>query len=147
MEALPSTLWDSQYDEELKSALDDQRSWLFDDYLGIVKKEDIHFKGSSRQHSEPDTLLKAHLLRCGMLKYDTYLQLHKKSIDMVNESGHVLMMCHMYVAARLATVDLPQCPDLELVIVKRNPERLFMGGLPTEYVQYFKKLSLACGRR
>lgn len=147
MEALPSTLWDSQYDEELKSALDDQRSWLFDDYLGIVKKEDIHFKGSSRQHSEPDTLLKAHLLRCGMLKYDTYLQLHKKSIDMVNESGHVLMMCHMYVAARLATVDLPQCPDLELVIAKRNPERLFMGGLPTEYVQYFKKLSLACGRR
>jgi hypothetical protein len=80
-----------------------------------------------------------------MLKYDLYLQLHKMGIDLVNESGHVLMMCHLYVAARLAVSDMPQWPDLELVIAKHSTERLFVGGLPKDLTQCFKRFSLACG--
>ena len=60
VEALPYTVWDSRYDEELQSALNDQRSWVFADELGKIKEEDIHFDESGRHHSEPDTLLKAH---------------------------------------------------------------------------------------
>jgi hypothetical protein len=60
VEALPYTVWDSRYDEELQSVLSDQHSWVFADELGKIKEEDIHFDEAGRFHSEPDTLLQAH---------------------------------------------------------------------------------------
>lgn len=145
MEALPYTLWDPQYDDQLQSVLNDQNDWVFTDELGRIKEENIYFNEFGRFHSEPDTLLKVHPLRCGMLKYDLYLQHHKMGIDLVNESGHVLMLCHLYVAARLTVGDMPQWPDLQLVIAKHSPERLFIGGLPKDLTQCFKRFSLASG--
>ncbi|KAK6371290.1 hypothetical protein LTS17_009021 [Exophiala oligosperma] len=84
-------------------------------------------------------------LTCGTLKTQMYLEWHASGLKLVNDTGHVSMLCHLYNALRNLNPDAPIWPDLELVIRNQDPARVFVGGIPNTLEDSLKRFYLTMG--
>lgn len=94
---------------------------------------------------EADPFLRQNPLRCGMLKYDLYLQLHRRSLMFEEKSNWVTAMMHLYVACRSVFADDPVWPDMEYLLGREDSDHLFFGGIPQTIAEAEKKFLLHMG--
>ncbi|KAF2647762.1 hypothetical protein K491DRAFT_549820, partial [Lophiostoma macrostomum CBS 122681] len=90
-------------------------------------------------------ILKRNPLRCGLMKYDLYLNAQFTGYKFAAEGERVWAMAHLYVAGGLLHPDAPAWPDMEHVIWRQNPEWLFFGGKPKSLDEAHRKYRLGLG--
>lgn len=88
--------------------------------------------------------LERHPLRCGTLQYDLRLQIQHVGILHETEAPLILLLSHLYVLGRLLFQTDPW-PDMELVLWRQNPDRLFFGGRSRTVGEAYTKYRLALG--
>lgn len=70
-------------------------------------------------------LLSVHPWGCGILQYDVVLDRHAWGLQLEWATGFIRPMVYLYAACRLLGKDLPAWPDMELLILRQRPKRLF----------------------
>lgn len=90
-------------------------------------------------------LLRNHPLRCGMLKYNVYLQLHATGLGVERHARSISYLAHLYAACRFSYPDEPTWPDMEFLLERQDKSRLFLGALPQFFKEAHKKFGLAVG--
>ncbi len=82
---------------------------------------------------------------CGTMKTELQLEFHLLGVDLINETGHMKMLCHLYNAMRIISPDAPTWPDMELLIRIQGVAKIFIGGRPTTLEDVQKRFHLAMG--
>lgn len=83
-------------------------------YLSKFKKED-------------HVLLRRHPLGCGVLQYNMFEDLHEYGLQLELATDCIRPMIYLYAATRLLCEDSPTWPDMELLILRQDPQRLLYG--------------------
>lgn len=138
-------LYDRKPIEYLKGVLGTLEDIALKDKYGrnlkvISQRDPTQYTGS-----EPDAFLRQNPLRCGMLKYDLYLQLHKHALEHEGKSRWLTNMMHVYVACRSVYPDDPVWPDMEWVLRRQDKNHLFSGGVPQSMAEALEKFLLGLG--
>ncbi|ROV86761.1 hypothetical protein VMCG_10893 [Cytospora schulzeri] len=94
---------------------------------------------------EPDAYLKRNPVRCGMLKLDLYLQLHRRAFQVEVSWLGITSMVHLYLACRQVFPEDPVWPDMEHVLGILDLEHTFFGGIPQSMEEAERKFCLALG--
>lgn len=94
---------------------------------------------------QPDFFLKSKPIRCGLMKYNLYMQIVDEALRI--DMGLLVMapLIHLYKACQLAFPDAPVWPELEFLLKYQNIKHLFFGGLPTTFKEAAVKFSLSMG--
>lgn len=90
-------------------------------------------------------LLEHFPVTCGTMKTEMYLEWHILGLRLVNHTGHVVMLCHLYNTLQAIHPAMPPWPDMELVIRNQDPTRIFVGARPQTLLSGEKRLYLAMG--
>jgi hypothetical protein len=90
--------------------------------------------------------LKHNPIRCGLLKYDLYLDRRGQGLPLEEATNQICMMAHLYVATRTLHPEAPKWPDMELAIHHQNPTRLFFGGIPKTIDECMRKVYDMAGK-
>ncbi|KAF2870737.1 hypothetical protein BDV95DRAFT_607873 [Massariosphaeria phaeospora] len=102
-------------------------------YLSTLRKED---------HS----LLRQHPVMCGLLQYDLYLENHRNGLLFEEFTLGIFPMVYLYAAYRLRWPEAPAWPDMELLILRQDPDRLFyQDPYPASYKKILKCYTMASG--
>ncbi|KAI4958498.1 hypothetical protein J4E86_004099 [Alternaria arbusti] len=108
-------------------------AWVRGDVFTATLQE-IHLPHLSRYKRENHALLRRHPLGCGVLQYSMFQDLHEYGLQFQTATDCIRPMIYLYAATRLLSEDSPAWPDMELLILRQNPERLFFGkNRPTDY--------------
>jgi hypothetical protein len=130
------------------SILHDIKDWAISDAFGSMLRQQPNLSEHpvlDRVIVQHHFMLRNHPLRCGMLKYDLYLQLHSTGIGVERLSVYMSMLAHLYAACKFSYPDDPVWPDMEFMIERQDPARLFLGALPKTFKEAHKKMLLAAG--
>ncbi|KAF2108575.1 hypothetical protein BDV96DRAFT_262247 [Lophiotrema nucula] len=97
---------------------------------------------------EKDYILKRHPLRCGLMKYDTFMWAQYTGVKLAGDShtlDRVWLLAHLYVAGQLLHPDSPAWPDMEYVLWRQDPVYLFFGQRPQSLGESHRKYNLGLG--
>ncbi|KAI4645148.1 hypothetical protein J4E93_005948 [Alternaria ventricosa] len=98
------------------------------------------------EHSDIPAL-KYNPIRCGLIKYDVYFQLHICGWHLERHSGLVCVLGHLYTAGKLLYPNDPTWPDMEYLLYSQDPNHIFYGGIPKTLDESYRKINLAFGSR
>jgi hypothetical protein len=146
--SVPSLGHEKAHTDRATTILKDIRDWTIDDMYGAMLKQQpgLHahpvLGGIAKQ---PHYLLRHHPMRCGMLKYDVYLQLYATGTGVENQVLMMSMLAHLYAACRSSYREDPVWPDMEFMMERQDKSRLFLGGQPKTFKEASRKLVLAGG--
>jgi hypothetical protein len=105
-----------------------------DTYLSILKNGD-------------HALLRRHPVSCGVLQYDMFHDIHRYGFQLEWATDCIRPMIYLYIATRLLDPDSRSWPDMELLILRQDPTRLFYGlTRPVSSERAFLVFELACGK-
>ncbi|KAF2829510.1 hypothetical protein CC86DRAFT_437299 [Ophiobolus disseminans] len=79
-------------------------------------------------------IMKEKPIRCGLLRYDAYLQIRDSMLYLEQRTGQICMMAHLYMATKLLH---PESPD---------SDRIFFGGSPKTLDKCHRKAHLMVGK-
>ncbi|KAI4919269.1 hypothetical protein J4E85_009527 [Alternaria conjuncta] len=99
----------------------------------------------SRLEHEDHVVLRRHPLGCGVFQYNMFLDLHEYGLQLEKATNCIRPMVYLYAATRLLCKDSPTWPDMELLIFRQDPKRLFYGHeRPASYHRTFEYFVRAC---
>lgn len=117
-------------------------TWIKEDE--IAKSISSHCKNEANSSKwKPFSLLKHHPLLCGTFVY--YINTRILWLGVLSDSNQhaIFLMTHVYNAAKQSQL-LPQIwPDMGFIISIRGESNLFVGALPHQHKDYFKRYQLA----
>ena len=90
-------------------------------------------------------LLEYFPVACGSPKTEIQLELQLMGLRLVNEAGHVVMLCHLHDALKIVTPNAPTWPDMELLIRNHGPSKVFVGNRPETLEDARKRFHLVLG--
>ena len=99
--------------------------------------------GVSQQ--EQFRLLRQYPLLCGLFIFALKSRFQETGITFVNAWGSVMYTAHLYNAVRQEKLLKTVWKDMELVIMMQSPEVLFIGNVPSNLEEYFKRFLLSMG--
>ena len=134
--------------DRAKMILKDIDNWTNSDVFRTLLRQQ-HAMGThpnlSKAVNQEHYLLRNHPLRCGMLKYDTYMQLHATGLGVESHTKGISDLAHLYAACRISYPDDPAWPDMEYLLERQDKNRLFIGALPQSFKEAQRKFALAIG--
>lgn len=116
--------------------------WLFEDRIQLTMKRTV------RNVPVPDGdfhLFRQHPLLCGLFAFSLRMRFHEYGVDYANAWGAVLYTSHLYNAVQQEGYCQKPWMDLEMLIGTQTPEKVFVGGKPTNTDAYLKHFSLCMG--
>ncbi|KAF2499950.1 hypothetical protein BU16DRAFT_556443 [Lophium mytilinum] len=148
VEALPNNIKRSKHHEPLCKAIRNTYNLVLEDRIGKMQAEraSASLKNSAVKLKGTDYFLGSHPLRCGLIKYDLYLQRHWRGLLIANASADIVCMAHLYAACRLLRPESAPWPDMELLIARQTREHLFIGGQPKTLAESEVKFRLFLGQ-
>jgi hypothetical protein len=91
-------------------------------------------------------ILRLHPLGCGIMQHNLFLDWHKYGLQLEWLTQCIRPMIYLYAATRLLDNTAPVWPDMELLIYRQDPQRLFYGTTrPKEYSDCCKFLKWSSG--
>ena len=131
--------------DELKQRQSILDSWFTKDLFTLSLREGSHPCLSKFKH-ENHALLRRHPLGCGVLQYNMFEDLHELGLQLEWGTDCIRPMIYLYAATRLLRKDSPTWPDMELLILRQDPKRLFYGNeRPANYLTILKCFERASG--
>lgn len=134
--------------DRAKSILRDIHDWTIGDMFGVMLRQNSALQSHpvlGRIFNEPHYYMRNHPLRCGMLKYDTYLQLYSTGTGVESHWPSISLLAHLYAACKFSYPDDPVWPDMELFMERQDKARLFLGALPTTFKESQLKFVISNG--
>lgn len=116
--------------------------WLFEDPVQISMERIV------RNVLIPEgrfRLFRQHPLLCGLFAFSLQMRAQEYGVDYVNAWGGVLYTSHLYNAVRQEGYCQPPWMDMEMLIAMQTPEKVFIGGKPTNTDAYMKRFALSMG--
>ncbi|KIV76834.1 hypothetical protein PV11_08693 [Exophiala sideris] len=151
-ESLDFEIWPKDSEGHLNTMVSDFGQWIEGSKCG--KRDVMQFhrlreagvdKDTAFNMSERVPLLENFPVTCGTMKTEMYLEWHILGLRLVNYTGHVVMLCHLYNTLRSINATAPIWPDMELVIRNQDSGRIFVGPRPSTVQDGEKRLYLAMG--
>ncbi|CAM6128099.1 unnamed protein product [Calypogeia fissa] len=137
-----------QADEMFRNFKLEADLWVNRDALATSRQMGLRKLNLPESPVRPYSLLSRHPLLCGLLLFRLNLNLQECGIFVVNSCGtSVPNIVHLYNAVKSESVgdDFPLWQDLEAIIRIQGKERFFMGDVPKNAAEYFKRFCLAMG--
>ncbi|KAF1964985.1 hypothetical protein BU23DRAFT_40741 [Bimuria novae-zelandiae CBS 107.79] len=139
-----------------KKFMNDFTKWVLEDYIVAQIRRTAPAKGKKqiplikhevfkRQPIQKGFFLDRHPLRCGLIKYEFSWFLNSAGLAVDNQTRHIHLLPHIYVAARILDPNARSWPDMELAVYRQDPARLFFGGRQDSLAQAKSKFDLALG--
>ena len=145
-------IWRKSNDEHVGVVASQFGDWIEGGKCGRHDGEDIrHRVDAGEQYDEAFKaakrlpLLELFPVTCGTMKTEIQLEFHLLGVRLINGSGHVMMLCHLYNALRIISPCAGAWPDMELVIRNQGENKVFIGGRPKTLEDAHKRLCLALG--
>ncbi len=150
--SLESEIWDPSSEDHVHSIVKEFGDWIEGTRCGRADPLEINSRlaegddiAAALNNSGRVPLLELFPLTCGTMKTEMTLEWHVLGLRLVNNAGHVIMICHLYNALRSINDEAPIWPDMELVIRNQDPARVFVGPRPNNVEDAYKRIFLAMG--
>jgi hypothetical protein len=150
--SLSHDVWDKSSNNHVLDVVEEFGQWIEGSRCGKADPVEIYRRIDSGQTMEeamlgcPRVPLLANFpVTCGSLKTEMQLEWNVLGLRLVNHTGHLTLLCHVYNALRAIDPTCPVWPDMELVIRNQTPEKIFIGGRPSTALDAHKRMMLAMG--
>ncbi|KAK5452350.1 hypothetical protein LTS15_007416 [Exophiala xenobiotica] len=145
-------IWDQSSEDHVHSIVKEFGAWIEGTRCGLADQREINSRlaqgddiAAALNNSGRVPLLELFPLTCGTMKTEMTLEWHVLGLRLVNNAGHVIMLCHLYNALRSINDEAPTWPDMELLIRNQDPARIFVGTRPNNLEDAYKRIFLAMG--
>jgi len=137
--------WPAENDQAIQtSILDVIDSWIFHDEIKATMKRMTQKQGLPLPPGEFH-LLRQHPLLCGLFAFFINMQMQEAGVTYANAWGTVLYTAHLYNAVEQEGFTQSSWPDMQMLTHLQTPERLFVGGAPSNAQDYLKRFTLCMG--
>ncbi|EHY60040.1 hypothetical protein HRR83_006398 [Exophiala dermatitidis] len=145
-------IWDKRRHNHVAMLTEQFGDWIEEgkpgkaDHVEVIRRmsEGQSFEQAARE-SKRVPLLEYFPVTCGTMKTEMQLEWHVLGLKLVNDTGHVTLLCHLYNALHIINPKAPIWPDMELVIRNQKAEKIFIGGRPKTLEDVEKKVLMAMG--
>ena len=145
-------VWKHGSEEHVQIVARDFGEWIEGSKCGKADRQEYARRVAAGQShadainaSKRVPLLEYFPVTCGTMKTEIQLEFHVLGLRLINETGHVPMLCHLYNALSTINPDAPIWPDMELLIRNQGPAKVFVGSRPSTLEDAYKRLYLAMG--
>lgn len=134
------------HDTSLQQVVDLVESFVEKDYVRqILNREERAVDPGVVAHVPDFYLLERDPLWCGLLLYKFRMSAHEGAIINANSWTSIMATSHLYNSLRQGKVLRTRWDDMESIISMHGAEKLFIGSLPTTFIDCFKRCIIACG--
>jgi hypothetical protein len=134
------------HDTSLQQVVDLVESFVEEDHIRkILGREERAVDPSVVAHIPDFYLLERDPLWCGLLLYKFRMSAHEGAIINANSWKSIMAASHLYNSLRQRKVLRNTWDDMESIISMHGVENLFIGSLPTTFIDCFKRCVIACG--
>ncbi|KAL8915636.1 MAG: hypothetical protein Q9172_006818 [Xanthocarpia lactea] len=141
--SLRVTNWPKENDLVMKEMISVIDQWVLKDLLAERARKLRKNLGVEQQ--ERFRLLRQYPLLCGLFIFALKSRFQEMGITFVNAWGSVMYTAHLYNAVRQEKLLKTAWKDMEFVIMMQSPEILFIGNVPSNLEEYFKRFLLSMG--
>jgi hypothetical protein len=136
----------SHNDVKLEELMDLVARWVERDNIrDLLDRENRMEDPSTVSHVTDFYLLERDPLWCGLLLYNFRMVAHEGAIITANSWTFILATSHLYNSLRQTNMLHCEWEDMESILSMHRAENLFVGNLPTSFVECMKRCALACG--
>ncbi|KAM0710548.1 hypothetical protein Q7P35_002219 [Cladosporium inversicolor] len=134
------------HDTSLQQVVDLVESFVEEDHIRkILGREERAVDPSVVAHIPDFYLLERDPLWCGLLLYKFRMSAHEGAIINANSWKSIMAASHLYNSLRHRKVLRITWDIMESIISMHGVENLFIGSLPTTFIDCFKRCVIACG--
>ena len=134
------------HDISLQQVVDLVESFVEKDYIReILNREERAVDPRIVAHIPEFYLLERDPLWCGLLLYKLRMLAHESAIINANSWTSIMATSHLYNSLRQGKVLRTMWDDMESIMSMHGAETLFIGSLPTTFIDCFKRCVIACG--
>jgi len=136
----------SHNDVKLEELMNLVARWVERDNIrDLLDRENRMEDPSTVSHVTDFYLLERDPLWCGLLLYNFRMVAHEGAIITANSWTFILATSHLYNSLRQTKMLHCEWEDMESILSMHRAENLFVGNLPTSFVECMKRCALACG--